>query len=601
MKLTRDTPKPQQGKVSAAPDSPTSPPVQQQNQHGLTEKTASALQQKLDAHKKAQESLDEAQEKLDDAKEIEQQWKSVAEGENATQSDKANYAKAQQQTRNAQEALQRAQAAVENTPPLTEQQASRLQSWNAQQANEQIREQNEKLKEIVQSAAKSIADLKTGVHGANNQFYNQIIYESFNPVAKNLRAENGMDKKMEICSILDQYSWHMDGFNKASFNTVNGVHTSAPVPHCYLIEYQQKHSSNITNFVNTLAATGSALFDPNTSKSFDLIGNKLGKLYGALQSALLSSNDAPQNQPQQPAQGGVEAPKSQEKSFAQDMKETAAINYAAMLSKVSSGFGALWSNIQGGANAIQNAIMNSDYLSPYKLLYSLEPTQQRYVFPMIAQPPINKVINTYGEKQEGDSRLSQNSIISWVNGIATGVTNFVRDMNDLASLIGGGSETYKLSHVEKAKFFNYPQQTEEYTITFPLLNTVKSQGSVPNWKKNYKFLFLFSLKNMVFRRDNASFFPPLLYDLIIPGVVRQPFCYIKEMSVKPVGLVRMMNYTNMLSFLGQNGTSYAVAVPQAWIVTIKVKSLLATTSNMVMSSLKDLSINSQTVSQLGQS
>jgi hypothetical protein len=45
-----------------------------------------------------------------------------------------------------------------------------------------------------------------------------------------------------------------------------------------------------------------------------------------------------------------------------------------MLSKVSSGFGALWSNIQGGANAIQNAIMNSDYLSPYKLLYSLEPT-----------------------------------------------------------------------------------------------------------------------------------------------------------------------------------------------------------------------------------
>jgi hypothetical protein len=55
---------------------------------------------------------------------------------------------------------------------------------------------------------------------------------------------------------------------------------------------------------------------------------------------------------------------------------------------------------------------------------------------------------------------------------------------------------------------------------------------------------------MVFRRDNASFFPPLLYDLIIPGVVRQPFCYIKEMSVKPVGLVRMMNYKNMLSFLG---------------------------------------------------
>jgi hypothetical protein len=95
------------------------------------------------------------------------------------------------------------------------------------------------------------------------------------------------------------------------------------------------------------------------------------------------------------------------------------------------------------------------------------------------------------------------------------------------------------------------------------LNTVKRAKGLPNWKRNYKFLFLFSLKNMVFRRDNASFFPPLIYDLIIPGVIRQPFCYIKEMTVKPLGVVRMMQYSNMLSpaMLGTGGAAYAVAVP----------------------------------------
>jgi hypothetical protein len=70
-----------------------------------------------------------------------------------------------------------------------------------------------------------------------------------------------------------------------------------------------------------------------------------------------------------------------------------------LLSKVSTAFGGLWGTLKDGSGSIQNAIMESKYLAPYKLLYSLSPTQQRYVFPMITQPPINKLINTYGEKQ----------------------------------------------------------------------------------------------------------------------------------------------------------------------------------------------------------
>ena len=98
---------------------------------------------------------------------------------------------------------------------------------------------------------------------------------------------------------------------------------------------------------------------------------------------------------------------------------------------------------------------------------------------------------------------------------------------------------------------------------------------------------------MIYRRDNASFYPPLFYDLIIPGVIRQPFCFVNGFSVKPLGMVRMMHIDNPLkSLTSSEKSSIAVAVPEAWIVTIKVKSLIATSANMVLSGFTDLSIQS---------
>jgi hypothetical protein len=133
--------------------------------------------------------------------------------------------------------------------------------------------------------------------------------------------------------------------------------------------------------------------------------------------------------------------------------------YTNILSNMAKLSGGIWKELSG-ANGIQNAIMNSPHLAPYKLLYSLNPTDQRFVFPMLSQPPINKVMNEFGDKQEENSLLSNLSPINWISKVSTGVVNLVRDFKDLSHLFGGSnSETYQLSHVEKAKFFNYPQQT----------------------------------------------------------------------------------------------------------------------------------------------
>ena len=150
---------------------------------------------------------------------------------------------------------------------------------------------------------------------------------------------------------------------------------------------------------------------------------------------------------------------------------------------------------------------------------------------------------------------------------------------------------YERTNVEKAKFFQYPQQTESYIVSFPLFNTVKSKpNGNPVWMKNYKFILLFCMRNMIFRKDNTSFFPPLFYDLTIPGVIRQPFTYVESVKVQPQGIVRMLGCKKLFNFMADK--AFSVPVPEAWVVTITFKSLLATSANLVLSALDDSIVTS---------
>lgn len=417
------------------------------------------------------------------------------------------------------------------------------------------------------AAKTSLGKYSTSVgtkEGDSNTYYENIIKQNF------ITKEKGNQAKQD-CSILSDYPWTMNHFVKKENDSFgNGNLLTAPVPHCYLVQFKQKYSSNITNYINTLVAAAGALTDESTSTAMLDVTSKVGSLLGSLLSAIGLGD----------GQTGNSIGKIANKAI------TTGTDVLASL------LGFLGGNPNG---AVENNIRTSNLLRPYSLLYWLAPTHKRYVFPMISQPPVNKVHNDFGDKKQQDSSgLMNNSFINKITGFAEMIPGLVRDFKDLSHLVGGsGSHTYELSQVEKSKFFNYPTNTEQYSISFPLYNTVRPKsGNQPVWKQNYKFILLFTLRNMIFRRDNSSFFPPLFYDLIIPGVIRQPFTYVSDINVKPVGVIRMLSIDNPLSFLDSN-TKLSVAVPQVWVVTIKVKSLLATSANMVLSGLSELSINSQ--------
>ena len=187
-----------------------------------------------------------------------------------------------------------------------------------------------------------------------------------------------------------------------------------------------------------------------------------------------------------------------------------------------------------------------------------------------------------------------NSLFTFINTMSSAITNVSRDLGQFSTFLTGGDSTssgnlFERTHIEKSKFFQFPTDTDSYTISFPLLNTVqKNTAKEPVWKMNYKFILLFCMRNMIFRKDNTSFYPPLFYDLVIPGTIRQPYTYVESVNVQPLGIVRMLKIDEKDKFLTfLNKQSYSIPVPEAWMVTIKFKSLIATSANLILSGLRD--------------
>lgn len=396
-----------------------------------------------------------------------------------------------------------------------------------------------------------------------------IISEQFT-LSNNVNYDINKSNYEEV-DIMSDYYWTIDKFVQTSGKTCD-------LPHCYAIEYSQAHNSAVTNFANSVSAAVTAIKNIDLA-NVDNAVNQIQKLCTSLMKSATEDTEAPKE-----GEGDDKNKNNQQQSSL----------FTTLKNHLNTAAG--WLN-QG--LPITNGITSSRFLQPYKLLYWLNPTNKRFVFPMVAQPPTQNLTNSYGEQNSDTSFISANGLISKLTGYAGAAVGIARDINDMASLItgniSGSASGWFGTGVEKAKFFQYPQETEEYTISFPLINTVASTNGIPTWMKNYKFIMLFTLRNMIFRKDNAAFYPPLFYDLIIPGVIRQPFCYVSNVNVVPFGMVRMKSYDKGFGFASDiRNKKFSVAVPEQWHVTIKFKSLLATSANMVLSSMYDLGIEAET-------
>lgn len=473
----------------------------------------------------------------------------------------------------------------------------------------------------------------TGVlYGSN--VYNSIIYSRFDE--NKVKDFNSSTVTEEIVDIVSGYPWTIDPV------LTSGKGGTIDVPHCYVIEYQQRYSSSITNLINSFSAAKSGIGNSveqigdivskvsSLVKNLSSVGSSImngggnsdsgGDNSGGSEPTPAASGTQGTEGTQTPANGtqttseGAEsstpAEGTQNQTPAANPTPAASSSTPTTDSKPVEGGGVnktitdmtndlkefyekhIGSKIANISNPIKDQTNKGKkhFMQPYSLLYDLKATGTRYCFPMVSEPPVIKTHNSYGDGQGDDSSiLSVNSLFSNIGKLGEAIPAFGRDLGQINSFLsgtGGGGELFERTHVEKAKFFQFPSDTDTYSISFPLINTVTKNGN-PTWQNNYKFIMLFSMKNMIFRKDNVAFYPPLFYDLVIPGTIRLPYSYVESIDVQPLGMVRILKADKIFEFTN-DGVS--VPVPDAWMVTIKFKSLIATSGNLVLSAFSDLPI-----------
>lgn len=229
---------------------------------------------------------------------------------------------------------------------------------------------------------------------------------------------------------------------------------------------------------------------------------------------------------------------------------------------------------------VESHLANSDYLKPWKWLYFTEPTKKKFVFPMMKANDLHKVTNQWGN---GESSGKFAGFFDKINELLKQGSEVAKGIRDFAYFFpeAGESRSYENLEIEKAMGYQYSTQGgPEAKVEFVLYNTTQKDA----WKKNFRFILLFALRNMAFRTSIYSYKAPLLYDVIIPGVKHLPLCYMASFDITALGHVRNMTTDNIIAEIAKAAASAQsiVPVPEAWQIGITFKCMIPNTANLIL-------------------
>lgn len=426
------------------------------------------------------------------------------------------------------------------------------QNGEPQLTPEQMRKQKEELEKKKENLDKLYSNKENQVDGS---FYDKIINASFGG-----RTWSGADAEkknlsMQLVDVVTQYQWAINKPKPVNQDDKN-IFSFAPSPYVYVVQYRQKYGVSVTNIINSILGT------------LDLAGSMVGDLIG------IFSN-----------KGG--------EAVSRTLSTTGIGKGSAAIDGLSSTTNNLSSIISSSGKAASAHLGDSELLKPYKYMYSLLETGKKYCFPLLSQGASNwDLTNLFGGDEGG---LLSKGVMGTLSDTVGGFSKILSDFRDITTFLGniGGTTPYFTMYgIEKAKAFSFPTSGKVQSVSFPLFNTLQENG----WIKNYNFITIFALRNLLFRRTNVQYYPPLLYDVTIPGVGRMPLCYVSRFSVKPYGVVKMKNVS--IPLMIETGLpSTVTAIPQAWVVNIDFQSLIADSGNQFLSSFHDLPIKSDRIDE----
>lgn len=381
-----------------------------------------------------------------------------------------------------------------------------------------------------------------------SKFWKELIKKQF--VGDNNQiGENGD----EVVDIVTEYQWVI---NKPIETGESNKYRD--VPFLYAIEKYQQYGATATNLVNnwySLKTSGDVIF----YKVGQGVSGIFNKVKSGLSEAISSIT----------GDGGIEL------NDTNVIGKTLTDVEKNKTSKITEGYSSL--------------------LDPYKHLYVLGETGKKYCFPFFGEGSASWSLNN-DFSSDGSKGMLSKVLTEKVDDFAKGLVGIAGDIQELSNYLGTDKSVsmggFNMYNIEKAKAFNFPSSGKTVSIRFPLFNTTKKDA----WKDNYKFIVLFGFRNMLFRKDNVQYYPPLIYDVTIPGWGRMPLSFVKQFTVKPIGMIRPLAMENFIGKFkveggGEEGrSSLTVNVPEAWVVQIDFQSLIAESGNQYLSSMIDLPV-----------
>ena len=259
---------------------------------------------------------------------------------------------------------------------------------------------------------------------------------------------------------------------------------------------------------------------------------------------------------------------------------TAAAKESSVLQRASSLFNTLGQGVKQLYEALKN-YQDPDLesvLFPYQRLYFVGPTGFQYKIPYLSPQAFN-IANSFGSDSSG----------SMIPG-AELLEGFTKGIEGASNLLNVGTQAGK-TYIERVKYYDYPQVGEPIEVKIPLYNT--NPASYEDVCNNYKLCFLLLYQNSPLKQDKLVVEPPCLYDVKIPGMKRQPYCYMSNIRIIHQGNTRIMDidisdldYAAGGPDLLPNGT-VQVVIPDAYILQLTFQPMLTQTKNMLFTTISD--------------
>jgi hypothetical protein len=222
-----------------------------------------------------------------------------------------------------------------------------------------------------------------------------------------------------------------------------------------------------------------------------------------------------------------------------------------------------------------------EVLFPYQRLYFVGPTGFSYKIPYFDKTAFAHS-NSFGAQGAGNPALgSINKLMEVIPSLAEAVQSVVNVFSQAGS-----------AQIERTQYYQYQNTSQPIVVKFPLYNTAPATYS--DICNNFKLIFLLLYQNLPMRQDKIVVEPPCIYDIKIPGMKREPYCYLNSITVYHNGNTRIMDIDlkginfvgNTSGFTGDTKLETVKAViPDSYIINLSFQPVLATTKNFLFTTI----------------